>query len=143
MKKKLLVLDTNHLRCLARHEPATLSLLRRLKESEGVAVTTIVTAEEHLRGWLARIRSSTDGARQVPYYQALRETIDFYHAWVLLPWDLECARLFGYFRAQGVRIGTQDLKIASITIAHDATLLTRNTADFAQVPGLRIENWLD
>jgi tRNA(fMet)-specific endonuclease VapC len=36
-----------------------------------------------------------------------------------------------------------DLKIASIALAHDATLLTRNTRDFAQVPGLRIENWLD
>jgi tRNA(fMet)-specific endonuclease VapC len=36
-----------------------------------------------------------------------------------------------------------DLKIASIAISHDATLLTRNTVDFAQVPGLRFENWLD
>jgi tRNA(fMet)-specific endonuclease VapC len=47
------------------------------------------------------------------------------------------------FRSQGIRIGTLDLKIAAITIAHDATLLTRNTVDFAKVPGLRFENWLD
>jgi predicted nucleic acid-binding protein len=32
--------------------------------------------------------------------------------------------------------------IASITLAHDATLLTRNTQDFAGVPGLKTENWL-
>jgi hypothetical protein len=32
---------------------------------------------------------------------------------------------------------------AGIAITHDATLLTRNTVDFAQVPGLRFENWLD
>ena len=36
-----------------------------------------------------------------------------------------------------------ELKIACIAITHDATLLTRNTVDFAQVPGLRFENWLD
>ncbi|MFZ2279272.1 MAG: type II toxin-antitoxin system VapC family toxin [Prosthecobacter sp.] len=46
-------------------------------------------------------------------------------------------------RRDGVRIGTHDLKIACITLAHDALLLTRNTVDFAQVPGLRFENWAD
>ena len=38
---------------------------------------------------------------------------------------------------------TQDMKIASIALAHDVPLLTRNTVDFAKVPGLRCENWLD
>jgi tRNA(fMet)-specific endonuclease VapC len=41
------------------------------------------------------------------------------------------------------QVGTQDLKIACICLAHDATLLTRNLADFKPVPGLRVENWLD
>jgi len=36
-----------------------------------------------------------------------------------------------------------DLKIACIVLAYDATLLTRNVTDFAQVPELRVENWLD
>jgi predicted nucleic acid-binding protein len=35
-----------------------------------------------------------------------------------------------------------DLKIASIALASGATLLTRNTKDFAGVPGLRIDDWL-
>ena len=37
-----------------------------------------------------------------------------------------------------IRIGTQDLKIAAVTLAHDATLLTRNTGDFAEVPGIEV-----
>ncbi len=41
------------------------------------------------------------------------------------------------------RVGTMDLKIAAICLVHDATLITRNLADFGQVPGLRVENWLD
>ena len=35
-----------------------------------------------------------------------------------------------------------DLKIASIVLVHDATLLSRNLRDFRQVPGLRVEDWL-
>lgn len=60
-----------------------------------------------------------------------------------LPWDEEAAQRFKLFRRQDIRIGSADLKIACITLEHDATLLTRNTVDFAQVPGLRFENWLD
>jgi len=62
---------------------------------------------------------------------------------VMLPWDSEAATHFTRLRRQGIRIGTMDLKIASITLAHDATLLTRNLSDFSQVPELRVENWLD
>jgi tRNA(fMet)-specific endonuclease VapC len=51
--------------------------------------------------------------------------------------------LFADLRRQGVRIGSLDLKIACITLIHDATLLRRNKLDFAKVPGLRFENWLD
>jgi predicted nucleic acid-binding protein len=36
-----------------------------------------------------------------------------------------------------------DLKIACITIVNQGTLLTRNSKDFAKVPGLHFENWLD
>ena len=36
-----------------------------------------------------------------------------------------------------------DLRIACIALEYDATILTRNTADFAKIPGVRFENWLD
>ena len=35
-----------------------------------------------------------------------------------------------------------DLKIASIALAHDAIVLTRNRVDFEQVPNLQVEDWL-
>ena len=69
--------------------------------------------------------------------------MEFFASWIILPFDAEAVDLVLKFRSQGIRIGTLDLKIAAITIAHDATLLTRNTVDFAKVPGLRFENWLD
>jgi tRNA(fMet)-specific endonuclease VapC len=41
------------------------------------------------------------------------------------------------------RIGRGDLLIAAITLAHRATLVSRNMKDFRQVTGLQVENWAD
>ena len=34
-------------------------------------------------------------------------------------------------------------EIAAICMAHDGLLLSRILGDFNQIPGLRVENWLD
>ena len=121
----------------------SVALLERIGASGDAAVTTIVTVEEQLRGWLAEIHKHTDPFRQILAYERLRGRVEFFASWTILPWDDDSARRLVNFRRQGVRLGTMDLKIACITLAHGATLLTRNTGDFAQVPGLRFENWLD
>lgn len=139
----MLVLDTDHVSALGFPSEVSVELLERIQASGQDAATTIVTAEEQLRGWLAEIHRLADLHRQIPAYERLQRRIDFFAAWTVLPWDKEAADLFARFRRQGVRNGTMDLKIACIALAHDATLLTRNTGDFAQVPGLRFENWLD
>src|SRR5437016_1716786 len=41
------------------------------------------------------------------------------------------------------KIGRADLLIAAITLAHSATVVTRNLQHFRQVPGLQVENWVD
>jgi tRNA(fMet)-specific endonuclease VapC len=61
----------------------------------------------------------------------------------ILPFDPDSAQVFQRLRNEGIRIGTMDLKIASICIAHAATLLTWNRVDFDKVPGIRAENLLD
>jgi tRNA(fMet)-specific endonuclease VapC len=104
---------------------------------------SIATVEEQVRGWLAEISRHRDPHRQISPYAKLQRQIDLFADWLILPWDADSADLFVNLRRQCVRIGSMDLKIACIVLAHDATLLTRNAKDFAQVPGLRIENWLD
>jgi tRNA(fMet)-specific endonuclease VapC len=49
---------------------------------------------------------------------------------------------FEQLRRSGVRIGSMDLKIASIALIHNALLVSANLQDFQQVPNLRVENWL-
>jgi tRNA(fMet)-specific endonuclease VapC len=139
----VIVLDTNHVTELGYDRPAGRRLANKIEQSGIAAVTTIITVEEQLRGWLARISSINQVHAQIDAYAQLSERVTFLAAFTFLPWDAEASQLFNRIRRQGVRIGTLDLKIACITIAHDATLLTRNTVDFAKVPGLRFENWLD
>lgn len=68
--------------------------------------------------------------------------VHFFSRWEILPFDDPAADQFESLRQAKVRIGTMDLKIASIALVHDATLPSANARDFEQVPGLRVEDWL-
>jgi tRNA(fMet)-specific endonuclease VapC len=139
----MLVLDTNHVKELAYHSPAGERLRRRLLEAKTDVVTTVVSVEEELRGVLARANRALTDEERILAYHKLMERVTFYSRWVVLSLDAESSAAFAQFRGQGIRIGTQDLRIGCIALAHGAMVLTRNTVDFAQVPGLPIENWLD
>lgn len=58
-------------------------------------------------------------------------------------YDLDCAKEFGRvrmeFRRQGIEVPTVDLMIASVALVYDLTMVTHNTAD---IPGLRLDDWL-
>ena len=139
----MVVLDTDHASELGFRSAAGIRLLHRLSESGDDAVITAITVEEQMRGWLAEIRRRTDPAEQIAAYDRLVRQVELCASWIILPWDLAAVEWLRRLREQRIRVGTQDLKIASVVLAHDATLLTRNTVDFAKVPGLRFENWLD
>ncbi len=61
------------------------------------------------------------------------------------PFDDEAAGHYGLVRAAleraGTPIGADDLLVASIALARDFVLVTRNSREFARVPGLRTEEW--
>lgn len=65
----------------------------------------------------------------------------------VLPLDYPSAKAAGVLRSslegQGNLIGPYDLLIAGIAIANNLIVVTRNTREFARVPGLRVENWYD
>jgi len=55
------------------------------------------------------------------------------------------AMIYGEIRASlaalGTPIGSNDLQIAAITLAHNLILVTHNTGEFKRVVGLTIEDW--
>ena len=64
----------------------------------------------------------------------------------ILPFDRESGRVFGLLKAElekrGIGCSKPDLRIASIAIQHNLTLVTGNSRHFENIPGLIIENWL-
>ncbi len=141
----LYLFDTNHFRELAwRPETTTGERLRqRMEQSGGDFATTIITADETLRGWLAKVASAKTAGQQIWAYDQLAAVVLCLADYSMLPWDTEAAARFEAFQALRLRAGTMDLRIACIALEYDVTILTRNTADFAKIPGVRFENWLD
>jgi predicted nucleic acid-binding protein len=67
-------------------------------------------------------------------------------ALIVLPFDVETARIFGDVAAQlhrrGERVADPDLQIAATARQHDLEIVTGNLRHFNRVPGLRIEHAL-
>jgi len=140
----MIILDTDHLNILQIGKgTAYEALAARMDASPNQDfATTVVTFEEHMRGWLAGIRRAREIADQVRPYDQLIKLLRFFEAWNILRFSENAASIFHGLRQQGVRIGALDLKIASIALEHGAILLSANLRDFDQVPGLRVEDWL-
>ena len=139
----MILLDTDHLSLLQdRDTPVAFALQARLETfSPDEVVTTVITLEEQMRGWLALIHRVTDAQRQVAYDERLLGLVAFFAEWEVLPFDQHAAVTFERLRQQRVRIGTMDLKIAAIALRHNALVLSGNLRDFQQVPGLDVEDW--
>ena len=118
-------------------------LLRRLETAQPDVFTTIVTIQETTQGWLAEINRRKPGRDQLRPYAQFSRAVGLFGKITILPFDEECADVFHHLQDDRIRVGTMDLKIAAICLAHDMMLLTRNLVDFDKVPGLRVENWLD
>lgn len=138
----MLVLDTDHLVELDRGSTQGAVLQQKLDDAGDQVATTIISAEEQFRGWLAQIHRQRDPHEQIATYQRLQRRIAFFAVWHVLPWNTEAADIIQELRRQRIRIGTMDLKIAGIVLAHNALLLSRNLRDFRQVPDLQVEDWL-
>jgi tRNA(fMet)-specific endonuclease VapC len=77
--------------------------------------------------------------------QTLAALRTFMSAFVSLPFDDRSAETYAAIRvrleARGTPIGPNDLLIAAIAMAHDATLVTHNCREFGRISGLKSEDW--
>jgi len=107
----------------------------------GAIAVSVVTAEEMIRGRLAVLARRSEGQARVHAYVKFLETVHFFSSIPVLPFDPACEAKFQELRALGLRVGSQDLRIAATAVVYELVLVTRNKKDFAQVPGLRFEDW--
>jgi tRNA(fMet)-specific endonuclease VapC len=133
------VLDTD---IVTYHQAGREAVLRRLRVVPPELIfTTVVTMREQLRGRLAAVDKAAEGAALVRAYAHLQHTVAYFHRVRVLPFDDAAAAKLAGLRAQKIRIGTQDLRIAAIVLSVGGVLVTSNRRDFEQIAGLEIEDW--
>lgn len=124
--------DTNALSAYMRGTDS--ALVERMKASFGeLALSVIVLAEREFgvtKGTSAHARLVlAELAQTLPVIEFTREDCVHYAA---IRHDLE---------ACGQGIGPMDTLLAAQGLRLGATVITRNTREFARVPGLRVESW--
>jgi len=135
----LWVLDTDHLSLFQRGHPL---VYKRIKETDSEKIaTTIVTVEEQMRGWLNAIKKAPRSETRILAYQGLSDAIKYFTNTKILDFTQAADNCYQKLIEQRIRIGSQDLRIASIVISVEGILVTRNRRDFERVPGLIIEDW--
>lgn len=109
----------------------------RIEQVDPKEICTSIIVAAELRYGCARRGS----ARLLAMVENLLETIP------VLPLDLPADSEYGDIRAgleaAGQPIGHNDLLIAAHAQALNLTLVTDNIREFARIPGLKVENWVE
>jgi tRNA(fMet)-specific endonuclease VapC len=107
---------------------------RFLQYTGGLHISAVTLGE--LYTWAMRLKAPPKRA------QSLQEFLGDVTVLDVTP---TVARRFGELRAalfdQGRPPPDMDLLIGATALVHDLTLVTHNTADFSNIPGLRILDW--
>ncbi|WP_373547700.1 type II toxin-antitoxin system VapC family toxin [Chamaesiphon sp.] len=130
--------DTDHLSLYGRNHPA---LIERLQANAVNLTTTAINVEEQLRGRLAQVSDVKMGVSLANAYRWLSETVKLLSDFEVLQFTEQAQLIYQEFKTQSIRVGTQDLRIAAIAIAHNGVLLSRNLRDFEKLPNLMIQDW--
>jgi len=113
-------------------------------DGENLAIT-IISQIEVFRGRHERLLKADTVDQLVDAQERLSRSELFLMDFIRLPLTLAAAQIFERLtkHRKARRIGRADLLIASIVLANDAILITRNWRDFEKFANLKLENWID
>jgi tRNA(fMet)-specific endonuclease VapC len=105
----------------------------------------IITRHEILRGRAESLLKAANEEELRKAAERFRQAEELLSDFVVVGLDDDSITHFGRLRKQRnlKKMGRADMLIACIALAHDALLVTRNTRDYKDVAGLRMENWVD
>ena len=128
----MILLDTNVVIALFNGNQAALKMIQA--EIGRITLSSLVVAELDY------------GAKAS---QKAKENIEKLHRFVdiirVIPFDLECAKIFGTIKSKlrkiGKPTGETDALIAATAMAYRALLITGNRKHFENIEGLKVESW--
>ena len=139
----MFLFDTDHLSIFQRKQGDDFARLRTriLRQDPSDIFVSVITMHEQLQGWnayLSKVKSESD---RIIGYERLAKTLTDFKRSQLLLYTEAAVNIFSELKRKRIRVGTMDMRIASIAIATQMTLLTRNTVDFERIPNLKFEDW--
>ncbi len=136
------LLDTDHLSILQRKAgPEYLRLSTWMAQLAALDFACcVVSLHEQVLGAHNFLNQAKNTAGLIRGYQLLERLPRDYLAFTFLPFDAPSAAIYDGLVGQNLRIGTMDLRLASIALSRHLTVLTRNVRDFGRVAGLNIED---
>jgi len=139
--KKFYLLDTNVISEIRKPSPHQNVVLKFMKNKNFSDISAITWAES-----LTGLKRMPEGKKKEALSTFYNEII--YEQFEIIPFDQHAATIYSDLYPKLESIGNLppefDLQIASIAIANNMILVTRNTKDFAQissVSNLMLENW--
>jgi tRNA(fMet)-specific endonuclease VapC len=137
----MFLFDTDHITIIQwKTQPAYDRLVERMNPLSDFFFP-IVSFHEQALGANAYISKARDATGIVRGYRIFQKIVAGFAEAQVVPFDEAAASVFAGIGAKRIRISTMDLRIASIALSRDMTVLTRNLSDFRKVPGLKVADW--
>jgi tRNA(fMet)-specific endonuclease VapC len=139
----LLLLDTDHISLALRGNPKIVDRLQNLRRSQWAV--SVISIQEIFNGWIGSLNDPRYKDQQVELYTRLWKSNEFFQRAQVLNFDTSADTTYKQLLQKHSHLNKRrlekDVKIASVAIANQAILVTRNQRDFVLVPGLQIEDW--
>jgi tRNA(fMet)-specific endonuclease VapC len=118
---------------------------RRKKDPASYRVSTngysSMRSINRLQGWFAYLNQARGDKELLRAYAELDKIRRAFQRMNVLAFEEPAQAIFKSLRRECRRLGTLDLRIASIVLTTHGILLSRNLRDFRQVAGLAVEDW--
>jgi toxin FitB len=137
----VLIIDTNVISELAKHNPDKAVLAWADQQTTGTLWSTVITEAEILVG----LELLPAGRRRDDLERAMASVFTGLLSERILPFDGGCTKAYAQLvclrRAKGKSISMADMQIAAIAKVRNAIVVTRNTDDFSDCGLTLINPW--
>ncbi len=136
------ILDTDVVTLFFHHRDQQPLLVSRILATPPECLwISVITAEEMIQGAFKLIRRDQQKGKGTGGYALLTKILQDIPSFQILPFDDQADLIYKTMPAAVRRLGRADCQIAASAIAHDHTVVTRNTRDFGQIPNVKYEDW--
>lgn len=131
----MVILDTDFIIGYLRKVPKVIEILSKYKQNETELKTTIINMGELYKGAFLSMKLNEN----------LEKIEEFFKNIIVLDLNKEIMKIYAKIsadlRIKGEKVGDFDELIASITIYHKETLITRNMRHYERIHQVSLQNW--